>query len=60
MPKPILLFQAGLVRVRKSVNAYVSPEPSLRKTGVILVAGSETPGLMALIRLSFHWLIEPR
>ena len=44
----------------KSVTAYVSPEPSLRYTGVIASLGRLTRLLSLRICGSFHLVIWPR
>jgi hypothetical protein len=53
-------FHAGLTFARKSVNAYVSPLPSLRYTGMTGESGSFTPGLSLAIAGSFQRLTWPR
>jgi hypothetical protein len=57
---PFCAFQVGLAFARKSLKAYVSPLESLRKTGVIFVAGSVAPWFSDAICGSFQRVILPR
>src|SRR3954463_9770215 len=53
-------FQAsGAAFLRYLVNVSVVPDESARRTTLMSVAGSEAPGLSALISSAFHVLISP-
>ena len=56
---PIFDLNAGSTCDRSVVNAYVSPEPSVRWTGTTLVDGSFTPGLSFWMAGSFQAVIFP-
>src|SRR4051795_12469873 len=58
-PLPIFDFHCGLALERYSVTLYVVPELSLRWIGVMSRSGRFAPGLSAVIRWAFHFLMSP-